>query len=71
MWTVEYDATIVSMIAGGSYYAKIALAMGKGLRGKDINIMWNRHLLKHMTNSKGLNFASSLIQLERHVAALR
>ena len=65
MWTVEYDATIVSMIAGGSYYAKIALAMGKGLRGKDINIMlWNRHLLKHMTNSKGLNFASSLIQLE-------
>jgi hypothetical protein len=50
MWTVEYDATIVSMIAGGSSYAKIALAMGKGLRGKDINIMWNRHLLKHMTN---------------------
>ena len=45
-WTAEDDATIVSMIVGVSSYAKIASAMGKGLRGKDINNRWNRHL-KH------------------------
>ena len=29
-WTVEDDATIVSIIVGGSSYAKIASAIGKG-----------------------------------------
>ena len=41
-WTVEDDATIVSMIAGGSSYAKIEWAMGKGPKTKDITNMWHR-----------------------------
>ena len=43
-WTAEDDATIVRMIAGGSSYHKIALAIGKGLRGQDINNRWHREL---------------------------
>ena len=43
-WTAEDDATIVRMIAGGSSYHKNALAIGKGLRGQDINNRWHREL---------------------------
>ncbi len=43
-WIAEDDATIVRMIAGGSSYHKIALAIGKGLRGQDINNRWHREL---------------------------
>jgi hypothetical protein len=39
---VEDDAMIVSMIAGGSSYAKIEWAMGKGPKTKDITNMWHR-----------------------------
>jgi molecular chaperone DnaK (HSP70) len=49
-WTAEEDAMIVSMIASGSSYAEIALAMDKGLGGKDIN---NR-LLNHLKESSGI-----------------
>jgi hypothetical protein len=45
-WTAEGDATIVSMNAGGSFYAGIASAYGKGLKKIDIskaggNITWH------------------------------
>ena len=39
-WTVEDNATIVRMIVGGSAYAEIALAMGKGLERNDISNRW-------------------------------
>ena len=45
-WTAEDDATTVSMIAGSSAYAKIAMAIGKGLKKKDIINRWKRYL-KH------------------------
>jgi hypothetical protein len=31
-WTAEVDATIMSMLGGGSSYTEIALALGKGLK---------------------------------------
>ena len=43
-WTAKDNATIVRMIAGGSSHHKIALAIGKGLRGQDINNRWHREL---------------------------
>ena len=43
-WTAEEDAMIASMNVGGSSYAEIASALGKGLRREDINNRWNSHL---------------------------
>ncbi len=45
-WTAKDDATIVSMIEGGSSYAQIATALGKGLKWSDFGNRWNCHL-KH------------------------
>ena len=43
-WTAEDDATIVSMIEGGSSLAKIAPELGNGLKRNDIKNRWNHHL---------------------------
>jgi hypothetical protein len=44
-WTAEDDATIMSMITGGSSCTEIALALGKGLK-KDSKNRWNKDLKK-------------------------
>jgi hypothetical protein len=42
-WTVDVDATIVSMIAGGSSYSEIALELGNGLNKNHIYNRWTRY----------------------------
>jgi shikimate 5-dehydrogenase len=42
--TAGDGATIVSMIAGGSSYAEIASALGKGLKPKYISNRWQNRM---------------------------
>jgi hypothetical protein len=43
-WTTEDDEAIMSVIVGGSTYAEIALALGKGQKWSDISKRWNQKL---------------------------
>ena len=47
-WTAKDDAVIVRMNEGGSSYAEIASALGKGLNKNDIKNRWHK-ILKELS----------------------